>query len=130
MNLPRALAAWLLIILAESVHGMIRQAFIAPLIGELPARQVGVLIGSVLILAIAWMCIRWIGPRSFGQQFAVGLIWVVLTALFEFGLGTALGYTRERMLADYKLAEGGWMGLGMLVMLFAPALAARVRGLG
>lgn len=130
MNWPRALAAWLLIIIAESLHGMIRQGFIAPVIGELPAKQVGVVIGSILILAIAWMCIRWIGARSFGQQLAIGLIWVALTALFEFGLGTTLGYSRERMLSDYKLTEGGLMGLGMLVMLFAPALAARVRGIG
>lgn len=34
------------------------------------------------------------------------------------------------MLADYKLADGGFMGLGLLFMLFAPALAVRARGLG
>lgn len=130
MRWPRALAAWFLIVIAESIHGTIRQVFIAPVIGDLPARQAGVLIGSAIIFAIAWICIRWIGARSFGEQLEVGMLWVVLIAIFEFSLGTALGYTYERMLSDYNLAEGGLMSLGLLFMLFAPALAARARGVG
>jgi hypothetical protein len=130
MNWPRALAAWLLIVVAESIHGIVRQLFISPAIGDLPARQVGVLIGSAIIFAVAWICIRWIGAKSFGDQLSVGLLWAVLIAIFEFGLGTALGYTKERMLSDYNIAEGGFMGLGLLFMLFAPALASKVRGFG
>jgi hypothetical protein len=61
---------------------------------------------------------------------AIGLAWVVLTVAFEYGLSTVLELTPERMLADYDLAQGGFMGFGLLVMLFAPALAARARGLG
>jgi hypothetical protein len=128
MSWPKAFVAWLLIVIAESIHGTIRQLFIAPSIGALPARQLGVLIGSTIIFAIAWACIRWIGARSLGEQLRVGLFWVVLIAIVEFSLGSALGYTRERMLSDYNLAEGGTMGFGLLFTLLAPALAARVRG--
>jgi hypothetical protein len=42
MNWGRAIAVWMLIMLAESVHGIIRQLFIAPAIGDMPARQAGV----------------------------------------------------------------------------------------
>jgi len=45
-------------------------------------------------------------------------------------VGAALGYSRERMLSDYHIAEGGFMALGLLFMLFAPALAAKARGFG
>ncbi|MGA7800678.1 MAG: hypothetical protein WCC36_07680 [Gammaproteobacteria bacterium] len=128
MSWPKALAVWLLIVIAESIHGSIRQFFIAPLTGDMPARQVGVLIGSVIIFAIALACIRWIGAAVFREQLQVGLLWVILTALFEFSLGTALGYSRERMLSDYNLTDGGFMGLGLMFMLFAPALAAKARG--
>lgn len=129
MSLPKAIATWLLIVAAESVHGTLRQLFIAPALGDLPARQLGVLTGSVIIFAIAWLCIRWIGARTFAQQLRVGLVWVALIVVFEFSLGTALGYTRARMLSDYDIAQGGLMGFGLLFMLFAPALAARARGL-
>lgn len=124
MNWPRALVTWILIVIAESIHGTVRQLFIAPALGELPTRQVGVLIGSAIIFLIAMTSIRWIGARSFGEQFSVGLLWVVLIVIFEFSLGAALGYSRERMLSDYNMAEGGFMALGLLFMLFAPALAA------
>jgi hypothetical protein len=128
MSWSRALIAWFLIVVAESIHGTIRQLFIAPAIGDLRARQIGVVIGSAIIFAIAWICIRWIGAKSFGRQICVGLLWIVLISIFEFSLGTALGYTRERMLSDYDLTKGGYMSFGLLFMLFAPALAAKARG--
>jgi len=128
MSWPKALATWLLIVVAESIHGTLRQLFIAPVIGDLPARQLGVPIGCAIILIIAFFCIRWIGARRFSDQLKVGLVWVALIVIFEFALGTALGYTRERMLSDYIVTEGGFMGFGLLFMLFAPALAVKVRG--
>jgi hypothetical protein len=57
-------------------------------------------------------------------------VWVVLTAAFELGLGTMLGLPLARILADYDVAQGGFMGFGLLFMLLTPALAARARGVG
>ncbi len=130
MRWPTALATWLLIVTAESIHGIIRQRVVAPVLGDLPARQVGVVIGAAIILEIACLCIRWIGAESFAGQFKVGVVWVGLIVVFEFGLGTALGHTRERMLSDYEPSAGGFMGSGLLFMLFAPVLAAKVRRVG
>lgn len=130
MSWPKALAVWLLIVIAESIHGIIRQLFLAPMIGDLPARQLGVLFGSAIIFAIAWAFIRWIDARSFAEQLKVGLLWVVLITIFEFTLGAALGYSLERILSDYNMAEGRFMAFGLLFMLLAPALAAKVRGFG
>ena len=56
--------AWMLIMLAETVHGMVRELFIAPVLGDLRARQLGVLVGCVLIFAIAWLTARWMGART------------------------------------------------------------------
>jgi hypothetical protein len=123
----RALASWLLIVAAESVNGTIRQLWIAPVLGDVPARQLGVLTGSLIILAVAWATIRWIGARTMGEQLRVGLLWVVLIVAFEFALGTALGASRARLLSDYNPAAGGLMGAGLLVMLWAPVVAARAR---
>ena len=128
MNWYRAVAIWFLIALAESVHGTIRRLFIAPVMGDLSARQIGVLTGSTIIFLISWLSIRWIGARKFTYQLEVGALWVVLTVLFEVGLGLALGYPQARILSDYNVAQGGLMGFGLLFMLFAPSLAAKVRG--
>jgi len=130
MRWSRAFLSWFLIIIAESLHGTVRQLFLAPVLGDLPARQIGVLIGSLLIFGIAWWSIFWIGAQTFKKQLNTGLAWVVLTVLFELLLGKLLGYSWERMLSDYQLREGGFMGFGLLFMLFSPALAAKLRRLG
>ena len=129
MHWRRTIAVWILIAAAESIHGVIRQLFIAPVIGELPARQVGVFVTSALILLIAYLTTRWLDARTLKNQLQIGAVWVVLMLIFEFCLGAALGVTRTQMLADYNLAQGGLMGLGFAFLLFAPAIAAKLRGM-
>jgi hypothetical protein len=130
MSWGRALLAWLVIVAAETIHGVLRQLLLAPRVGDLPARQLGVAIGCLIIFVVAWVTIRWIGAATRARQFAVGAVWVVLMVGFEFALGSALGYSRERMLEDYDLTSGGYMGFGLLFLLCAPYLAARARGFG
>lgn len=125
---PRVLAVWLLIVVAESVHGVLRQQFLVPRLGDVPSRQLGVLTGSLIIFAIALATVRWTGARGAAAQLRTGCVWVVLMLGFEFALGRALGYPAGRMLADYDVTAGGYLGLGMLFLLFAPLLAARLRG--
>lgn len=124
----RTLGAWLAIIAAETVHGVLRQLWLVPLAGDLRARQIGVAIGSAIVLAIAWWLRRWIGAQTVRAQLAVGAVWVALTVVFEIGLGTLLSLTRERLLADYDPTAGGFMAFGLLLMLLAPLLAARFGG--
>jgi len=124
MSWPKAFAVWLLIVVAESILGAIRHFFLldSPLAG-----LVGVLFGPVIVFAISWSRIRWINPRWFAEQLKVGLVWLVLTASFEFSWGMALSYPLERTLSFINLVQGG-MGPGLLFVPFAPALAARARG--
>jgi hypothetical protein len=129
MNWKRAVSVWFLIAFAESVHGTLRRIFLVPRIGEKLSHQIGVVIGSAIIFIISWLCIRWIGSVSFRQQLQVGLLWLVLTLIFEFSLGYLFGYSLERILSDYNISEGGLMVFGVLFMLFVPSLAARSRGL-
>lgn len=129
MNLKRALFVWLCIAVAETIHGTLRTIFMVPMVGDLPSRQIGVLTGSIIIFIISLIAIRWIGAVTYKSQLQAGALWVMLMMIFEVGLGLAFGFSMERIFADYNLAAGGYMPLGLLFMLFAPALAARVRGI-
>jgi hypothetical protein len=126
----RVLLAWLLIIAAESVHGTLRQFLLAPVAGDLRARQIGVVTGALIVFAIACALIRWLRVEGRRALLATGALWVMLTVLFEAGLGRALGYDWSRILADYRPQEGGFMALGLAVMLVSPLAAARLRGTG
>lgn len=127
MQWRRALLAWMLIILAETLHGVAREIFLAPVVGDLRARQWGVPAGCVIILLIACLTTRWIGAVTRAAQWLVGLCWVVLTVLFEMILGRALGFDWDRIFSDYNPARGGYMMFGLAFMLIAPLLAATLR---
>ena len=125
----RALLVWLVIIAAESVHGTLRTLYLAPAIGDFPARRVGVFIGTAIIFVIALAFTRWIGAQTRRQLLGIGALWVAATVAFEVGLGRAVfHFDWARILADYDLARGGLMGFGLLAMFFMPLLAARIRG--
>ncbi len=124
----RALGIWALMMLAESVHGILRGLYLAPALGDRAARQVGVLIGSLLVLFIAWLfaaTLRRATPRG---RLAIGLAWVALTLAFEVILGRlVLGYGWDSLLEDYDIAHGGLMPLGLFVLALAPQIAVRLR---
>jgi hypothetical protein len=117
----------MLIMLAETGHGMVREVFIAPVIGGLRARQIGVLVGCVLIFIIAWLTARWMKAGTLRQQLTVGGVWVLLTLIFEFALGRATGASWSRILSDYNPAHGGFMLLGLAFMFITPWLTRKLR---
>ena len=129
MPWARSIIVWLIIIAAETIHGTLRQLFLAPAIGDFSARRVSVFTGLILIFVITLLSIRWLRVRKTGTLIRIGALWATLTILFEAGLGRALGYDWGRILVDYDLSKGGLMGLGLLAMLFTPLVAARVRGI-
>lgn len=115
------------IILLETVNGTIREIFIAPVLGDLHARQLGIPIAGVIVFLIAWATIRWMGAATRQLQLLVGIWWAVLTLAFECALGRILGLSWSRILADYDPTRGGFMVLGLAFMVFAPQLAAKLR---
>jgi hypothetical protein len=124
----RAFTIWLVIIAVETIHGILRGVLLVPLVGDLPARQIGVLIGSLLIFIVAYFCIRWLASRTKLQLFGVGLLWVVLTVLFEIALGRlVLDLPWDRITEDYDFTRGGFLGLGLLFMAVSPILATALR---
>ena len=123
----RASLVWMLMMLAETGHGVVREVFIAPVIGGLRARQLGVLIGCVLIFVIAWLTARWMGASSSRQQFRVGAYWVILTLIFELSLGRALGMSWSHILADYNPLRGGYMLFGLAFMFLTPWITRKLR---
>ncbi|MCU0705877.1 MAG: hypothetical protein MUF18_18060 [Fimbriiglobus sp.] len=124
----RAVLVWLVIIGVETVHGVLRTLLLVPLVGDFPARRVSVLTGSLLIFGVARAFVRWIGAGTRLRLLGVGLLWVLLTVVFEIGLGRyVLGLSWDRIAEDYDVTRGGLLGFGLLFMAAAPTLAAMLR---
>lgn len=126
--LLRGLAVWLLIAVAEILHGAARTVLLEPQVGDFRARQIAVFTGSAIVFALALAFIRWMRADTVMRCLAVGLLWLVGMLGFELAAGRWLmGYSWQRILSDYDPSQGGLLSFGMLVLLAAPLLAARVR---
>jgi hypothetical protein len=125
--LARGFLAWLLIAVLETLHGIARTLWLAPVLGDAPARQLAILGGVAIVFAVALVTVRWIDARGARRKLLVGAQWLVLMVGFDVLLGRSLGFAWERIAADFNPLAGGFLGIGMATMLVAPWLAGRVR---
>ena len=125
----RAVGMWVTLVAVESLHGALRRIVLEPRLGDLTARQVSVLTGSVLIIIVFWFTLKWLGPRPGRHWWELGLLWLILTLAFEIALGRAAGMSWDRIVSDFDPRRGGFLGLGMMVILVAPRVMAGRLGL-
>ena len=124
----RAIAVWIVLLAVETAHGITRRLALEPWTGDFAARQIAVFTGSLLIVIVTYLFIDWIGASTTGQLTFVGVTWVLLTLVFEIGLGRFIfEYSWQRVLSDFNLAEGGLLSIGLLIMGLAPRVTASLR---
>lgn len=123
----RSLIVWLIFILIESLNGTVRILWLVPALGNGLAHQVSFAIGSLLILILSTAFVPWL-RASWAQSVSIGLLWAGLTLAFEVGLGRwVFDYSWGQIWADYDLARGGLMPLGLGLMALSPMLGRIIR---
>jgi hypothetical protein len=124
----KSIAIWLILILVESLNGTIRMLWLVPSVGELRAHQISFVTGSLLILTIATLFVRWLNLSTFWASIGVGVLWMLLTVGFEVGLGRLVfGYSWAQIAADYNLSQGRLMAIGLVLLVLAPLIANKLR---
>ncbi len=123
----RAFAVWLLMLTTAVLNGGFRESVLVRRYGVLPAHQISTVMLCVELLVLVWVLIPWIRPSSSQVAAKIGLTWVVLTLIFEFGAGLAARKSWATMLADYNLADGHIWPLALLTAGLAPIIAHAVR---
>jgi phosphoglycerol transferase MdoB-like AlkP superfamily enzyme len=66
----KSIAIWLILMMIESLNGTIRTLWLVPLLGDLRAHQISLAIGSLLILTIATLFVRWLKIANVFQSLA------------------------------------------------------------
>ena len=123
----RTVAVWAILVLAVA-NGALREAVLIPWLGTSPGLVLSGLLLSGLILAVAHLFLPWMAPGSAAQACFIGILWLLLTLVFEFSFGLASGKPLSEILAAYTLREGNLWPIVMAVTLTAPWLMARLRG--
>jgi small-conductance mechanosensitive channel len=121
--LARILITWVLFLPVPVINGILRETWYKALIGTVAAHIIGVVIISAAFLGYAYVSL-WslVALLSSSQLWLIGFIWLILTLLFEFGIGITEGRSWSYMLADYKLWEGRIWPLVLATVLLSPII--------
>jgi hypothetical protein len=125
----RSLVVWLGLVVLAVVNGAIREALIAPRLGERAAHVASTITLCAAIVVVTWLVINWIAPATTAAAWVVGSTWLVLTLAFELLAGHYLfGASWQRLLGDYDVLSGRVWILVPLTTWLAPWLAASWQG--
>jgi hypothetical protein len=126
--MARGLLIWLLIMLVETIHGVLRAALVVPRLGATAAERIGWPVAAVLVMGIALLTIKWTGLHARRSLLGLGAAWAVLTVLFELAIGVLRGLDAAALMAALDPLNGSvpWSAALMLV---TPLVAARLRGI-
>jgi hypothetical protein len=120
----RAVAIWTGLLVIAVANGALRDVLIVPRLGPQAGHVISTLVLSAVIVAVAFVSIRWIAPPDRAGALRVGGLWVVLTLAFELLAGHWLfGKSWSDLFADYDLAAGRVWILVLVATLLAPAWA-------
>jgi hypothetical protein len=117
-----SLLMWLILAVAMFANGTFRVLVLQPRLGEGLARQLATVSGIGIVVALTLPFVRRLADTSSPDLLKVGLLWLGLTLLFEFGMGLVSGASWEAMLADYDVRRGRLWPLVLLAVLVAPWL--------
>ncbi len=121
--LAKYFLAWFGMMALAILNGGLRNKLYAPLTGELAAHQLSTVLLVAIFAGYFWLLTSLWPIASSGQAWRTGLMWLVMTLLFEIGLGHwGLGYAWSRVLQDYNLMAGRVWVLVPLWTLVGPPL--------
>jgi hypothetical protein len=123
----RYILLWLPMILIAFANATLRELVLLKYFPPLLSHQINTLTLSLLCIGYLWMVYPFLHITNSRQALWTGLVWTLLTVLFEFGLGMATGKTWEALAAQYNLASGQLWPLFLLVLLIAPYVCFRLK---
>jgi hypothetical protein len=93
-------------LLIAIVNGALRDLWYKSLLGELMAHQLSTITLTLFFGLFIGFVFQKYPPSSSRQAIFIGIMWVLMTLLFEFGFGRWRGNSWEKLLYDYNVFEG------------------------
>jgi hypothetical protein len=81
----KAFGVWLGMLLAAFLNGALRELLLVRLVGEQVGHVISVFLLSGAIFGLTYLFIKALQPLPASTLFSLGLFWLLLSLLFEFG---------------------------------------------
>src|SRR3954466_6542156 len=118
----KPVAVWVFILVFAVANGAFREAVLILNLSKPVALVLSGLLLSCIILIIAFGLAHWMRLDTRSRCLSVGLLWLCLTLVFEFGFGAVRGRSLADMLEPYTFRGGNIWPVVLVVTFFAPWL--------
>lgn len=98
--------AWFPMLVLAVANGALRDLVYKKNVGELAAHQISTFTLLLLFGIYIYIITRKFPPHSQSQAIAIGIFWMCLTLLFEFGFGWYRGNSWHKLFTDYNILKG------------------------
>jgi len=121
------LAIWLFFTVLAITSGFLREKIYKPRTGELRAHQLGSIFLFIVIFLVTYVFLKFSNLDPSSTELALlGLMWLILTLVFEFGFGH---FVNRRpfadLLADYTIPNGRIRVFVLIALAIAPWVMGR-----
>lgn len=114
--------AWFPMLVIAVINGTLRDLGYKKYTTALAAHQISTLSLIIFFAFYIFFIIRKFPPENPLQAINIGILWVILTLIFEFGFGLYRGNTFNSLLSEYNIFKGKLWILIPLWIAIAPYL--------
>ena len=118
---------WLPMIAIAFANAALREMIFMKHFNELKAHQLSTSTLIILCSLYVWFVFPFLNIKNDKQAFLFGLLWVLLTVLFEFSLGRFLNRPWTNLFKDYNIFSGRPWLLFLIWLFFLPYVCQIVR---
>jgi hypothetical protein len=128
MNYAKAFYWWLGFMAVTSAGALIREKFLSSMVGQIEGRALDTMVVSAIIFALICAYVSRLDGATPGSLVRLGIFWTVLTILFDYLFNHyVLGVPWEFIGINYNISQGRLWPLELLVILFGPLFAGKIR---
>jgi hypothetical protein len=121
--LPKYFFAWFPMVIIAILNGSLRQFVIMNYVDELTAHQISCFTGILFFAVYIYFITRRWKIESCRQSWIIGVMWIAMTIIFEFGFGHyVMGHPWEKLFHDYNIFAGRLWIVVLIWTLIAPNL--------
>jgi hypothetical protein len=123
----KALGIWAILAVSAVIVAIFRVNVLLPEFDEQTAHQLGTLLYLIVQFIIIYFFIKKLKINETKTLLGIGSFWVFITIIFEFVFGHyVMGYSWQKLLADYNLLNGRLWILVLLNNLIAPLISRKI----
>lgn len=125
----KSILIWLLIIPFAILNGVLRESVLNSILGENVALPISGILLSLIIFLIAYFLLPKLKFNNVKAPCYIGLLWMALTIILEFGIGALSGQDFQEMLLAYNPLSGNLWLLVLIVTGISPWLVLKIKSL-